>query len=74
VEPVGAPRVVVQPTATAPAIIQTPTRVSGVPAVSVGVTDGGSTTLSMVPADMWNGPRTDVTEFRIISITAGHWS
>jgi hypothetical protein len=42
-------------------------------AVAVGVTAAGGTTLSMVPASLLIGPRTDITNFRIIALDAGSW-
>jgi hypothetical protein len=37
----------------------------------LGIVQGGSTSLTMVPANLTRGPRTDVVNFRIISLDAG---
>ena len=71
---VGAPRTVIPPTPVQTAVLSSETKSSGVPAVSVGVRDGGGTKLSMLPADLWDGPRTDISQFVIISIAAGSWT
>jgi hypothetical protein len=42
-----------------------------VAASEVGIIATGGTSLSMVPADLTAGPRTDITEFSIIALDAG---
>lgn len=74
-EPVGAPRAAIDPappptTAVVTSFIATS---SGVPAIAVGVREGGTTKLTMTPANLWDGPRSDISEFTIVSIAAGSW-
>jgi hypothetical protein len=42
-------------------------------AIEVGIIAAGGTSLTMVPADLTIGPRTDITEFTIVSLNAGSY-
>ena len=42
-------------------------------ALAVGIVAAGGTSLSMVAANLLIGPRTDITNFRILALDAGSW-
>ena len=53
-----------------------PTAATAVPrplavATEVGALGSAATTITMIPADLTQGPRADITEFTIVSIDAG---
>ena len=54
-----------------PLVEVTPHAQSG--ALQVGILGGSKTTVSMTPADLTKGPRTDITLFRIIDLDAGEY-
>jgi hypothetical protein len=74
VAPSTVPRVTVR--RPVPAALQAPAQqavaVAG-PALAVGIVGAGGTSLSMIAANLLVGPRTDISNFRILALDAGSW-
>jgi hypothetical protein len=51
----------------------TPRAGSNSGAVQVGILPGEHTMLAMLPADLTKGPRTDITQFRVVEMDAGEY-
>jgi hypothetical protein len=74
--PAPVPRYAVRAPVPAALMPQAPTQqavaVAG-PALAVGIVAAGGTSLSMIAANLLVGPRTDISNFRILALDAGSW-
>jgi hypothetical protein len=75
VPPAPIPRVVVRPPVPAALMQQAAPaqQAASGPALAVGIIAAGGTSLSMVAANLLVGPRTDISNFRILALDAGSW-